>query len=444
MVVGAGVCGLAAAAMAAAGGARVMLLEKAQRPGGNASRSTATIAAAGSRLQRLAGISDSPEEFRQELGAHSRDDTNREAVEALCNVAPVLVDWLLDEVGVPLELVLDYARPEYAKQRLHATRDRSGLPLVWALEAAATGRKNVSMIQAGVRRLIASADGAVTGVEAETENGARRIAAGKVILALGGFAANKAMVRQYVPAVATALYFGIEGATGEGIRWGVELGAQLVAMDTYCAHASVAYPHAVLMPRAIALAGAVLVNAEGQRFGDESRSFSSLALQVLRQPGRVALEMFDQRIYDLAMRYASFAECVSAGAVFGPYQSAADLAQAFGIPARTLTETLRQVNGVAAGAATDANGRDISEPLTPPLYGVQVTGALFETRGGLLVDGNARVLRKDGQPVPNLYAGGGTAAGLTGGDGGGNLPGVGLLSALGLGYLAGRHAAAHL
>jgi fumarate reductase flavoprotein subunit len=45
---------------------------------------------------------------------------------------------------------------------------------------------------------------------------------------------------------------------------------------------------------------------------------------------------------------------------------------------------------------------------------VKVTGALFHTQGGLVVDTAARVLRADGTPVPNLYAGGGTAAGLSG------------------------------
>jgi fumarate reductase flavoprotein subunit len=72
---------------------------------------------------------------------------------------------------------------------------------------------------------------------------------------------------------------------------------------------------------------------------------------------------------------------------------------------------------------------------------VKVTGALFHTQGGLVVDGAARVLRADGTPVPNLYAGGGTAAGLSGHGPGGYFSGNGLLTALGYGMLAGRDAA---
>ena len=70
-----------------------------------------------------------------------------------------------------------------------------------------------------------------------------------------------------------------------------------------------------------------------------------------------------------------------------------------------------------------------------------MTGALFHTQGGLKVDFDARVLKQDGSPVPNLYAGGGAAAGLSGHGAGGYFSGNGLLTALGYGMLAGRHAA---
>ena len=68
-----------------------------------------------------------------------------------------------------------------------------------------------------------------------------------------------------------------------------------------------------------------------------------------------------------------------------------------------------------------------------------MTGALFHTQGGLCVDEHARVLA-GGRPVPGLYAAGGAAAGISGHGADGYLAGNGLLSALGLGYLAGHHA----
>ncbi len=66
---------------------------------------------------------------------------------------------------------------------------------------------------------------------------------------------------------------------------------------------------------------------------------------------------------------------------------------------------------------------------------------LFHTQGGLVIDENARVLRADGTPLPNLFAGGGAACGLSGPDVEGYLSGTGLLTAVTLGRIAGRAAA---
>jgi fumarate reductase flavoprotein subunit len=52
------------------------------------------------------------------------------------------------------------------------------------------------------------------------------------------------------------------------------------------------------------------------------------------------------------------------------------------------------------------------------------------------------VLRADGTPLPNLYAGGGAACGVSGNSVWGYLSGNGLLTAVGLGRIAGRNAAA--
>ena len=76
---------------------------------------------------------------------------------------------------------------------------------------------------------------------------------------------------------------------------------------------------------------------------------------------------------------------------------------------------------------------------------MKVKPGLFHTRGGLMVDGDARVLRPDGSAVPNLFAGGGAAAGISGRAGaGGYASGNGLLTALALGRLGALRAAAEI
>jgi fumarate reductase flavoprotein subunit len=71
---------------------------------------------------------------------------------------------------------------------------------------------------------------------------------------------------------------------------------------------------------------------------------------------------------------------------------------------------------------------------------LRVGGALYHTQGGLQVDGKARVLRADGTRLPNLFAGGGAARGVSGPSCWGYLPAMGLCSAMTLGALAGKEA----
>ena len=211
-------------------------------------------------------------------------------------------------------------------------------------------------------------------------------------------------------------------------------------MDAYQAHASVAVPHGILITYAVITEGGIQVNRHGQRFGDETTGYSEHALRVLAQPEGLAWMIYDARLHRLALGFDDYRQALDSGAV--TTAPAADgLAAALGLPGPALVATLDAYRAAAEGGSTDAFGRRDCRRLEPPLYGVKVTGALFHTQGGLVVDRAARVLRQDGTAVANLYAGGGTAAGLSGHGPGGYFSGNGLLTALGYGLLAGRDAA---
>lgn len=113
------------------------------------------------------------------------------------------------------------------------------------------------------------------------------------------------------------------------------------------------------------------------------------------------------------------------------------------VPARALAETFARVEACTRGQLQDAFGRDFrgKPPLAPPYRAAKVTGALFHTQGGLVVDADARVMRAGGGRLPNLFAGGGAARGVSGPGAAGYLAGNGLLTATTLGKLAGRAAA---
>lgn len=118
-----------------------------------------------------------------------------------------------------------------------------------------------------------------------------------------------------------------------------------------------------------------------------------------------------------------------------------EIAAVCNVPLETLENTLNNISTCADSGNKDEFGRQFesTNKLSAPYYAVKVTGALFHTQGGLEVDHNARVLNQDGQPLPNLYAGGGAARGVSGTGADGYIAGNGLLTATTFGRLAGIH-----
>ena len=189
--------------------------------------------------------------------------------------------------------------------------------------------------------------------------------------------------------------------------------------------------------------GGIQVNVLGERFSNEHRGYSEQALDVLRQPDGIAWNVYDLRLHDLGKEFEDYRAAMEAGAV-RTAESAEDLAEIADLPVEALCHTLKQIRRHQAGLEPDPFGRNFTckPPLTPPYYAVRVTGALFHTQGGLEVNEEARVKRAGGGLLPNLFAGGGAACGVSGPELSGYLSGNGLLTAVTLGRIAGENAAA--
>ncbi len=441
VVVGSGGCGLTAALAAAEGGVEVLVLEKQARPWSNTARSYGMLPAGGTRFQKAAGIEESPENFANDILAKNHHASDPDITLHLARTAVALVEWLVDSVGVNLLFVDDFTYPGHSTKRMHAPPNRTGTELHADLRSAVEANANIDLVNdAPVSGLIVNEQNVVLGVIVQRGAQQERVRCKKVVLACNGFAGNEEMVKQHIPAMSTALYFGGEGNTGEGILWGQELGAEIAFMDAYQAHGSVATPHEVLITYALVAEGGFQVNKNGQRFGVEDQGYSERALEVLAQPDGLAWDIYDERLHNLGMTFEDYRNAFEAGAI-KQSDTMEGLAEIFGLPAEHLTQTLHTYHAAADGKQPDVLGRTNCVRLEPPYYGVKVTGALFHTQGGLKVDFNARVLKPDGTPIPNLYAGGGVAAGISGHGPGGYLSGNGLLTALGYGMLAGRDAA---
>jgi len=440
LVIGAGGCGLAAAIAAHDAGIEVAVVEKLDRPGGNSALSTGSIPGAGSKYQRAAGIEDSPERMIADLlavsGHHDADPLTR----LLAEQSAPLAEWLIDELGARMELITAYKHVGHSVPRLHAPRSRRGQDLVDDLLRFVEDRGISVAVGNPVAELIVE-DGAVVGARIEDD----RIAARKVLLATNGFAGNRDLVARWCPEIADAEYFGALGSTGEAVLWGEQVGAALGNMGAYQGYAAVAYPHGSLLSWTTIEKGGVLVGANGRRFGNEDAGYSGFAPVVMGQ-GAFAYAVYDTRIHQIAAEEEEYAEMAEMGAVKWA-DTPAELGPLLGVDGVALAETVATYNAAARGETADPFGRTHFNlaPLTPPFAIVKVKPGLFHTQGGLLVDQHARVTRADGSVVSNLFAGGGAAVGISGQTGaGGYASGNGLLTALGLGRIAGLRAAAEV
>lgn len=441
VVAGAGAAGLAAALAAAERGLTVLLAEAHDtwREGSNTAMSTSMVPAGGTRHQAAAGVDDSPGRFLDDVVRKTRGEADPVVARALTRVAPTLVHWLEDAIGIELGLVTDFNYPGHSAYRCHAVHDRAGTTLHRQLVEAALARDEIELV-VPLRLVDVALDdaGGVHAAVLERPDGTReRIAARAVVLATNGYGADPELVRRHCPEIADGLYFGGDGSTGDALRLAERLGLDVAQLDAYQGHGSVASPHGVLLTWATVMHGAILVNTGGERFGEEPIGYSEFGAITLAQPGHEAWMVYDARIDEACRPFADYQRCLEAGAV----RTADDvetLAALVGAPAGTLAATLAAARAAALGEAPDPLGRTHWEaPLEPPYRAVHVTGALFHTQGGLRVDVNGGALRA-GRPVPGLHAAGGAAVGMSGHGANGYLAGNGLLAALGLGLLAGR------
>jgi fumarate reductase flavoprotein subunit len=338
-------------------------------------------------------------------------------VRAACEASGPAIEWLNDKHGVAFQLVEGFLYPGHTEVRMHCVPEKTGSALLASLLRACSGLDIVT--SAHVK------DVTEKQIRFERPNGqSESVEYGALVLACSGFGGNPQLVRQHIPEIADALYFGHAGNQGDALRWGEALGAATEHLGAYQGHGSVAVPHNVLITWALMMEGGIQVNAEGRRFSNETLGYSEQCLPVLQQPGGIAWCIYDERLHQLGMTFPDYRDAHEAGAV----KPAPDLP--------FLKETLQGI-----GKGKDAFGRTFTTTLKPPLYGIKVTGALFHTQGGLKIDAKARVLRKDGRPLPNVFAAGGAACGLSGSKVWGYLSGNGLLSAVALGRIAGQQAA---
>ena len=344
-----------------------------------------------------------------------------------------------------------------------------GAALVGQLVYQLMRRKVPIWMESPVTQLI-DENGRIVGVLAKHEGKTVRIQARRAVhLGGGGFARNAEMRQQYQPALGTASWTSSSPSdTGNAIKLGMAAGAATALMDEAW------WGPASIMPSGVpryhvaerSKPGSMIVDQSGERFMNESQSYVDAVHAIFRRQsegkgGIPCWILFDQRYRDryqfgMLLPGRTPESLVKAG-YLRRRSTIEELAKECQIDPIKLRKTVDRFNALAEKGVDEdfARGSDVYDryfgdprvkpnpclmPLSKgPFYAVALYPGDLGTKGGLVTDESARVLRPDGSVIQGLYASGNTAATVMGRKYPG--PGVTLGPALTYSYLAMQHVA---
>jgi succinate dehydrogenase/fumarate reductase flavoprotein subunit len=273
---------------------------------------------------------------------------------------------------------------------------------------------------AKAKQLIMDNRGHVTGVKVATPAGIVDYLAKSVVIAAGGYCANKYMLEQLVhPDADAMLVRGAKTATGDGHMMALEAGAALQNMAGLATVSVVAVdprePSGANPEKA--LRHCIAINRDGKQYVDESKGLLINGRAALNQPGQVIALVFDETIkqdHDTQMSLAVFK---ARNLPVLEANTIEDLAAQIKVPPAQLKATIDDFNGlVRDGKAADAKPPKAalaSRIESPKFYAFYpLVPAITQTFGAISIDTSARVLEPDGRVIPGLYAAGNCAGPL--------------------------------
>lgn len=413
VVIGAGGAGMTAAIQAVQDGATdVVVLEKMPVTGGNTTRSTGGLNAAGTQYQAEEGIEDSVDLFVEDTMKGGKELNDKELVTVMAENSNDALEWVND-LGADLTVVGMFGGASV--KRIHRPSDTSavGPVLVKTLNQAMADLNIPVLLETKAEKILLDDDGAVCGVVATDKDGKEfTIDCTAVVLATGGFGANSDMVVEYNSALAGFATTNHSGATGDGIVMAKEIGAAFVDMDQIQTHPTVNPDTQTMYTEGVRGNGAILVNKEGKRFVNELETRDVVSSAILEQTDGVCYLVFDQAVRDSLAAIESY---VKAGIVTEADTPEA-LGEAIGVDGAALAETLKTYAGYQKAGKDDEFGRESMElPLDQPKYYAALCApAIHHTMGGVKINVGAEVLKEDGNPIPGLFAAGEVTGGVHG------------------------------
>lgn len=425
LVVGAGSAGLSAALSAyeelkkRTSNPKVLLLERATREmrGGNTRWSGAFL-----RLKDRTTPVDNLADYGVKV---SEGQASREYYDSLASQIPEAFGWLVGQ-GVQLEalptIFLTASATRYSPVG-------GGLHIVETLFDKVEKTDIEVWYETSAERLITDDSGAVTGLEVREPQGTlRKVSAGAIILATGGFQGNGEMMSRYIGESAyriPPISKGGRNNRGDGLRMAVDVGGGTAGQfDIF--HAEPKDPRSEEVAEAVVMTYpyGIVVNKLGERFIDEGfntvdQTYERVARALFKEPGSIAYAVFDQKV--LATPGYEYAVVTD----IPPIEAAtiAELEAALELPEGSLQDTVKRYNdacpaddssydwstldGLAAqpeGQPAKSNwARKLDEG---PFFAYPQICANVFTFGGVKTDLEARIVTSDGYPIPNLYGAG--------------------------------------
>jgi helvolic acid biosynthesis 3-ketosteroid Delta1-dehydrogenase len=321
-----------------------------------------------------------------------------------------------------------------------------GQSLVAQLLALNIAQKTDIVRQTSLSHLIVNpSSGAVEGAAVTQEGRELQVRAKNgVLLTAGGFARHGAMRAKYQPPPSTTDWTLVSpGDTGDAVRAGMDIGASVALMDDAWWYPTIIDPATGINNSALverARPHSIVVDSAGKRFTNEAESYTDFVHRQYERhqkvpaiPAWLIIDSQYRKKYFMGglMPGASYKKAIASEYIVEG-SSLSDLASKIGVDAFGLEETIARFNEMARtgedidyGRGNSAYDRWFGDPsIKPnpnlgtiekgPFYALKIFPGDLGTKGGLLTDENARVLRDDGSPIEGLYAAGNTSASVMG------------------------------
>jgi len=438
VVAGCGVAGLSAAVSAREKGAKVAVLERSTREerGGQSRYTEAYL-----RMKSETEVTDDFEVMLAENGSGYIDPelveeaaTGRSnLVRGLAIADPTLLETFANAAGPTIAwlkgfgLRFDFLPTQFlTKSQPRLLPVGGGEALVEALAARAEKLGVEFLYETTATGLVLDDEARIIGLHAKQRSGATLELAGKVVLATGGFEGNSELMTRYVGARSVYLRPICKGGyynRGEGIEMALGAGAAACG-DFGSYHAEPVDPRSgIAEPSVFIFPYGILVNKAGRRFVDEAPGtvdahYERVTRRIFEQRDGIAYVILDakhMRIPNYRLGIRTDKPPIEAGSI-------AELARKLGVPERALVQTVDEFNRACVpgnyrpleldGVATKGVEPPKSNWALPideaPFHAYPIISANVFTFGGMKVDPKARVLDRDGEPIPGLYAAGET------------------------------------